>query len=82
MGGGATGRDWDPGREADLFVQMGFMSALKEAQEIAAGKRKRAFLVLVHNMRCLNQQSHIHWELVGHTETQPHHKPGEPDHVF
>lgn len=57
MGGGAAGRDWDPGREADLFVQMRFMSALKEAQEIAAGKRKRAFLVLVHNMRCLNQQS-------------------------
>ena len=39
-GGGAAGREGDPGREADLFVEMGFMSALKEAQEIAAEREK------------------------------------------
>lgn len=41
-----------PGWRRDLSVQMGFVSTLKEAQEIAAGGRKRAFFVLLLSVVC------------------------------
>lgn len=53
-------REGDPDGEADLSVQMGVVSTLKEAQEIPAGGRKRAFLVLPLKVWSTDQQLQYH----------------------
>lgn len=57
-----------PRLEAELSVQMGFVIPLKKAQEIAAGERKRAFLVSLPKAWSTAQQPTITWELVEQVE--------------
>lgn len=52
-------------------MQMGFVSALKEAQDTVAGKRKRAFFVSQLKVWSQTSSPRLAWELAGH-EPQPH----------
>ena len=52
---GQEGRGIQVG-EAGISVQMGFVSALKEAQEVVTRKRKRAFLVSLLKVWSMDKQ--------------------------